>query len=172
MDCRVSVVGIKMESQTSKGMQNFLDELGDSSSRAHSNSNHNVPCWVPCFVLVLQILYNMYTRAYETLYVSTWSRYIQKKCTVEDRLVEKVVDIVVSHISVHHKRWSGLRQVLVEQRQWREVHMLQVHEKKFLIDITHASHFQQIHHMAKSMRKPPCNEWIRLFQPHPLLRGV
>ena len=31
MDCRDSVGGIKMESQTSRGTQNLLDELGNSS---------------------------------------------------------------------------------------------------------------------------------------------
>ena len=67
-----------------------------------------------------------------------------KKCIVEGRLVEKVVRVVVSHISVHHKRLPGLQQVLVKQRQWRDVHMFQVHEKKFLVGIKHASHFQQI----------------------------
>ena len=68
---------------------------------------------------------------------------MSKKCIGEDRLVEKVVD-VVSHISVHYKRLPGLQQVLVKQRQWRDVHMLQVHEKKFLIEVEHASHFQQM----------------------------
>ena len=71
-------------------------------------------------------------------------RYVRKKRVVEDRLVEKVVDVLVSHISVHYKRLPGLQHVLVKQRQWRDVHMLQVHEKKFLIEVKHASHFQQM----------------------------
>jgi len=69
---------------------------------------------------------------------------MRKKCIVEDRLIEKVVGVVMSRVLVYHKRLPDLQQVFGEQRQWTDVHMLQVHEKKFLIEIKHTSHLQQI----------------------------